>query len=488
MSRIRSCLLFCLATAALLYGIGSARAVEVDGGMLAWPREDMARALSIYVPRRMAEEDVPGLAMAVVADGRLVFEQGFGTSDLADAAPVTPNTLFEAASLGKPVAAVGALSLVREGKLALDVPLGTKLEEPWLGDEDDHTAITLRQVLTHTSGLSNFVRCCSDESWETPGSGFSYSGVGYMYMGHVMAQVAEMPFDKFMRTRVLGPMGMDSSGYSLADPLVPTVARGFAPYYQPLLVFLLPTLGFFAVLAIVSALVVRVGLNRLKLNPVDFAPALILSILLTTTMIGVLFGLWALLFILAYVAAYAVFVLLASLMLLLVFAFLGLLGPADGTLARGESRTDPVVVAVAVAMVIASSFFFIGRNVPVPAMAGDTVNPAFSLRASAHDLGRFVEGYLDGAVIGPHLRDRMLSETVPVDGPIRWGLGFGVREGATGMTAWQWGANPGFQAIMVVDPRRRAGVVVLTNTAKAGPLVQEIAGHVMGEEPGWRIP
>jgi hypothetical protein len=281
---------------------------------------------------------------------------------------------------------------------------------------------------------------------------------------------------------------MDSSGYSLADPLVPTVARGFAPYYQPLLAFLLPTLGFFAVLAIVSALVVRVGLNRLKLNPVDFAPALILSILLTTTMIGVLFGLWALLFILAYVAAYAVFVLLASLMLLLVFAFLGLLGPADGTLARGESRTDPVVVAVAVAMVIAFSFFFIGRNVPVPAMAGDTVNPAFSLRASAHDLGRFVEGYLDGAVIGPRLRDRMLSETVPVDGPIRWGLGFGVREGATGMTAWQWGANPGFQAIMVVDPRRRAGVVVLTNTAKAGPLVQEIAGHVMGEEPGWRIP
>ncbi|MCE7998936.1 MAG: beta-lactamase family protein [Rhodobiaceae bacterium] len=459
-----------------------------DGGMLGWPRAEMARALSLYLPRRMAEEDVRALSVAVIADGQIVFEQGYGTAGIFSEEPVTANTLFEAASLGKPVAAFGALSMVREGLLDLDTPLGNKLTEPWLGDGDDHELITLRQVLTHTSGLSNFIRCCSDESWTTPGAHFSYSGVGYMYMGHVMVQLDEKPFENIMRARVLGPMGMASSGYGLAEPLVPTVARGFVPFYQALLVFIGPLLLLSIVSAVLTFLFVRFGLNRLKLEPLDFAPAVFVSFVGTFGLIWLLLGGWDLLFVLGSVAVYLVLFFLGVLFLVTAFAFLGLLGPADGTLSRGGQQTNPVAVAVAIGLVFALSLLFMGRNTPVPATAGDAVNPASSLRASAHDLGLFVEGVLRGDVIGAELRDRVLADDVPINAAIGWGLGFGTREGRTGRTGWQWGSNPGFQSLMVIDPERRAGIVVLTNSSMAGPLVQEIAGHVMGEEAGWSLP
>lgn len=482
-----------LLTAALFVFSWSAPAQAVlpgtqEGGMLSWPRAEMARALSLYLPRRMAEEDVRALSIAVVADGQIVFEQGYGTADAFGSEPVTANTLFEAASLGKPVAAVGALAMVREGLLDLDAPLGTKLPEPWLGDGDDHDLITLRHVLTHTSGLTNFIRCCSDESWTTPGETFSYSGVGFMYMGHVMAVLDEKPFESVMRARVLGPLGMASSGYGLAEPLVPTVARGFVPFYQALLAFFVPFLLLSAVSGLLTFLVVRFGLNRLKLEPVHFAPAVFVSIVGTLGLIWLLLGGWSLLFILGSVAVYLFLFFLGVLVVITVFAFLGFLGPADGTLSRGGQQTNPIAVVVAVGLVFSISLLFMERNVPVPATAGDAVNPASSLRASAHDLGLFVEGVVRGDVMGPALRDRMLAEHVSIGSGIGWGLGFGTREGRTGITGWQWGSNPGFQSLMVVDPKRRAGIVVLTNSSTAGPLVQEIAGHVMGEVPGWSLP
>lgn len=484
----RCCDLFLACLAVFSAALSHNPVLAQEGGMVEWPREDMALALSNYLPRRMAEEDVPGLSIAVVMEGQIVFEQGYGTADFSGLSQVTANTLFEAASLGKPVAALGALALVEDGKLSLDGPLGVRLDVPWLGDDGDHSLITLRHVLTHTAGLSNFVWCCSDESWSPPGDQFSYSGVGYMYMGHVMAHVVDMPFDRFMRARVLGPLDMASSGYGLADPLVATVARGFAPLYHPLLAFLLPLTVFFLFSAGATALIVRFGFNRLKLNPIDIVPAIALSLVAALGLIGAVLGAWALAFIVAYVVAFGAALFIGTVALLLVFAFLGLLGPADGTLSRGQRRTDPVMMSVTFGLVFAVSLLFVGRNVPVPAMAGDTVNPAFSLRASAHDLGLFVEGVLGGDVVGAEMRNRMLAESVSIDSNIGWGLGFGVRDGVTGRTGWQWGSNPGFQSIMVVNLGRQTGVVVLTNSSKAGPLVQEIAGHVMGETPGWQVP
>ncbi|MBO6543003.1 MAG: beta-lactamase family protein [Alphaproteobacteria bacterium] len=459
-----------------------------EGGMISWSDADMAGALSIYIPRRIEEEDIPGLSIAVVKEGRIVYERGFGTADYAGDEPVTANTLFEAASLGKPVAALGALHLVQEGELALDRPLGEKLDEVWLGDGDDQALITLRQVLNHTSGLSNVVQCCSNESWFEPGTAFSYSGVGYMYLAHVMSVVREMGFDRVMHQIVFEPLGMMSSGYGLADFLVPTVARGQVPLFLPVLALLVPIVASFALFSLFTIGVVRFYLGRLRLELTDLLPATGLATVFTIVLLWVLLGGWDFVFVLGYTGLYLALLGLMGMGFLLLFAFLGLLGPADGTLAQGREQSRGVMVFVAFAFALLSSFFFAGRNVPVPAMGGDVVNAAFSFRSSAHDMGRFIEGMLDDRVVRPFFRQKMAEDSVDIGDQIGWGLGIGTRDGARGRSLWQWGSNPGFESLMVIDPARRAGIVIMTNSSKGASLVQEVASHVMGEEPGWQLP
>mgnify|MGYP000736923008 CR=1 FL=1 len=145
-----------------------------------------------------------------------------------------------------------------------------------------------------------------------------------------------------MRARVLGPLGMASSGFGLAEPLVPTVARGFAPFYQTLLALFVPLLSFLVASIFITALVVRFGFNRLKLETFDFAPAIAFSAVGTIGLIWLVLGGWGLLFVLGYVSFYLLMLFLGSLVLALAFAFLGFLGPADGTLSRGGQQTNPL--------------------------------------------------------------------------------------------------------------------------------------------------
>jgi CubicO group peptidase (beta-lactamase class C family) len=97
----------------------------------------------------MAYHGVPGMSMAVVDDGKLVWARAYGLRDRETRAPVTPDTLFQAASVSKPVTALGALLLAQQGKVDLDADARQGLK-PWTTVE----AITLRQLLSHTAGLT----------------------------------------------------------------------------------------------------------------------------------------------------------------------------------------------------------------------------------------------------------------------------------------------------------------------------------------------
>lgn len=480
------------ATVAVLTGPAAAQDARSEGGMIAWPRDDMVRALEILIPERMAELDVPGLALAIVADGEIVWEAGFGSSaapdDASGEAPVTAYTLFEAASLGKPVAAYGAMMLVRDGTLALDAPLSHSLDAPWLPDARDHEAITLRHVLTHSSGLSNFIRCCGRGTWSEPGAEFGYSGVGYMYLQHVLETTTGEPFERLMKPLVFAPLGMESSGYALAPPLLDTIARGHVPAYYPILAFFVPFSLLLGLFVIVTVLVVWIGLDRSRLRPGDFAVPLGLALLVTPVPIYLLLGGAAAALSVGVALFYAVAVAGGSGLIVALFGFLGLMGPEEGVLARGRPARRALMTAIAAGLAIALSIPFIQFNLAVPASPPDNVNAASSLRSTAHDLGRFVGAFVDATALGTEMRDRMAREQVAVGGGISWGLGIGVRRSAAGETLWQWGSNPGFESLMVIDPGRRAGVVVLTNAVYGAPLVQEIAGHVLGEEPGWALP
>jgi CubicO group peptidase (beta-lactamase class C family) len=164
-------------------------------------------ALDEAIPRLMEEAGVPGLSAALIEDGRVVWTGAFGVRTAETGEPVDGETMFEAASMTKPVCAYAALRMVGRGELALDAPLHTYLREERFPQTDRYEALTARHVLTHTTGLPNWgVELLAD-----PGERFGYSGEGFAYLGRVMAAISGLPLNELIEREVYEPLGMERS-------------------------------------------------------------------------------------------------------------------------------------------------------------------------------------------------------------------------------------------------------------------------------------
>jgi CubicO group peptidase (beta-lactamase class C family) len=190
---------------------------------------------------RMAHHGVPGVSVAVINGGEIEWAKGYGVADVASGTSITEHTLFQAASISKPVAATAALSLVERGMLELDGDVNQWLRE-WRVPESRYTAeqpVTLRRLVTHTAGLtvSGFPGYAADEPVPStvevldgggntdpilpdtaPGSLWRYSGGGYTVMQLLLTDVTALPFPDLMRDLVLEPVGMNASGYEQPLP------------------------------------------------------------------------------------------------------------------------------------------------------------------------------------------------------------------------------------------------------------------------------
>jgi CubicO group peptidase (beta-lactamase class C family) len=166
------------------------------------------------IPRLMDEGLVPGLAVGLIEGAEPVWVRGFGVKHTETREPVTPATVFEAASLSKPVFAYAVLKLADRGVLDLDAPLSRYLPEPLVADDERLHRITARTVLTHTAGLPNWrPRGEPLRIHFTPGERFSYSGEGFVYLQQAVERLAERPLDNLMRETVFDPLGMRNSSY-----------------------------------------------------------------------------------------------------------------------------------------------------------------------------------------------------------------------------------------------------------------------------------
>ena len=206
---------------------------------------------------RMQRLQVPGISVAVIHNGKIEWARGFGLTRI-DGPPVTAETLFQAGSISKPVAAMGALKLVETGKLSLDADVNSYLTS-WKLPENEFTQerkVTLREILTHSAGLTvhGFPGYASGEPVPTlvevldgtkpantaairvdikPGTQWRYSGGGYSVMQQMTVDVMHKPFPEIMSGLVLKPLGMTHSTYQ--EPL-PADRRNRAatPYYPGL--------------------------------------------------------------------------------------------------------------------------------------------------------------------------------------------------------------------------------------------------------------
>jgi CubicO group peptidase (beta-lactamase class C family) len=166
------------------------------------------------IPHLMTEADIPGLSIAVIRDSKVIWTRGFGVTNSETKARVNDNTVFEAASLTKPVFAYGVLKLVDNGKLDLDTPLVKYLRGRYdVGDDPRLDQITARHVLSHTTGFPNW-RPRGDKNLKmyfTPGDRFSYSGEGFVYLSKVVEQITGESQQAFIKRTVLDPLEMTSS-------------------------------------------------------------------------------------------------------------------------------------------------------------------------------------------------------------------------------------------------------------------------------------
>ena len=160
----------------------------------------------------MVREKVPGLSVAVVADGDITWSRGFGVRISGRDEEITRDTVFEAASLSKQVFAFAVLRLVDAGVIELDRPLRDYLGQDY--EEDPRIArITARHVLSHMTGFPNWRGDQQLRTHFTPGNRFSYSGEGFQYLQHVVSQLIDLPVHDYMRREILEPAGMRSASF-----------------------------------------------------------------------------------------------------------------------------------------------------------------------------------------------------------------------------------------------------------------------------------
>ncbi|MEL7023941.1 MAG: serine hydrolase domain-containing protein [Pseudomonadota bacterium] len=173
-----------------------------------------ASELETLIQAAMAATTTPGAAIAVVNDGEVVYESTFGVEHVGTKAPLTTRSVFEAASLSKPLFGFLAMTFVQDGLLDLDRPLHEYLPNPDFPDDERYRRITARHVLAHQTGLPNW----RDDNPElglalkfTPGEGFFYSGEGYEYLAEVLAHLAQTNdagLEALFQERIAQPLGM----------------------------------------------------------------------------------------------------------------------------------------------------------------------------------------------------------------------------------------------------------------------------------------
>jgi CubicO group peptidase (beta-lactamase class C family) len=184
---------------------------RVEAGLLPIAAEKIG--VHANIRDRMRAYGVPGVNIAVIDHGEIAWAKGYGVADRTTGRPVTPQTLFQAASISKPVSALGALLLVQRGRVNLDDDVNSALKH-WRVPESDLTRghpVTLRTLLNHTAGLAQIdpIRVVS-----APGKTFEYSAAGYTLLQRLVTDVSGRPFEQYMQSEVLEPIGMSSSAFA----------------------------------------------------------------------------------------------------------------------------------------------------------------------------------------------------------------------------------------------------------------------------------
>jgi len=226
------------------------------GGAQAQSWHSFTLATGKTVPGALRDYNCPGLAVALIRNGAVVWMKGYGFADVAAARPITPDTAFNVGSLSKTATAWGVMRLVERGKIELDQPVDAYLKGWHLPPSPfDAKQVTVRRVLSHTAGISNhdyhgwdpasplppIVDSLSGKTGtgevrvvSTPGTGFSYSSADYVIMQLLIESVSGISFQDYMQAEVFQPLGMQNTWFGLPPDFARIMALPYGPFGEPL--------------------------------------------------------------------------------------------------------------------------------------------------------------------------------------------------------------------------------------------------------------
>lgn len=192
----------------------------------------LERVIDRTVRRAMKAYDIPGLSIAVVQDDRVIFERGYGVREIGSREPVTVNTLFELGSTSKAFTTALMASLVDEGKMKWDDPVRKYIPYFRLSDPCADSTVTLRDIVSHRTGLSRhdelweatswsreeLVRAAGFLSMSKPIRGYyQYNNIMFVAAGEAVAGASQMPWAESLRARIFEPLGMSHSVTSMVE-------------------------------------------------------------------------------------------------------------------------------------------------------------------------------------------------------------------------------------------------------------------------------
>jgi len=320
-------------------------------------------SLEKAIPALMEKVGVPGMSIALIRDGKVVWSRGFGVKNTKTGEPVKDDTVFEAASLTKPFFAYLAMKFVEDGKIDLDKPLVDYAPLDYIAGRyirhyydregfrlDLFRKITARMVLSHSSGLPHGEPRIPLPILFEPGTKFKYSAEGFEYLERIVEFLAEEPLHELMRKMVIEPLGMKDSAMIWRDAYEAQCA---------------------------------VGHDSLA-----------------------------------------------------------------GTQGEFRKRTE--------------------------------ANAAASLYTTAADYGRFVAAVMNGQGLKRETIEKMLTPQIEVEKGVSWGLGFGLEQMPNGQAFWQWGDYGIFRNYVAAYPKKKIGVVYLTNSQNGLSIGQDILDLAIG--------
>jgi CubicO group peptidase (beta-lactamase class C family) len=198
-------------------------------------------AVDACVRAEMDRLHIPGLSLAVVKDGQVVYQQAYGLANVELNVPVTADTVFQIQSITKTFTAAAVMMLIEEGKLALEDPVGKHLD----GTPESWKPITLRHLLSHTSGIKDFINeptaslridVTEDEVLTataprplnfSPGEKYAYSNTNYHLLAMIIRKVTGKFYGDFLAERIFKPLAMDHTRVQDLSALVPGRADGY---------------------------------------------------------------------------------------------------------------------------------------------------------------------------------------------------------------------------------------------------------------------